>query len=53
MIGGFFGCVGEIERIADVDAAALERFRAHGTVVGVWKRRAMGGQDMEAEEEEG
>jgi hypothetical protein len=43
------GCVGKIERVADFDAAAPERFRAHGDVVSARKRRlAMGGGAVRA-----
>jgi len=38
VIGGCFGCVGKIERVVDFDAAAPERFRAHGDVVSAQKK---------------
>jgi len=53
VIGGCFGCVGKIERVADFVAAAPGGFRAHGDVVSARKRRvAMGGGDMDVEEDE-
>ena len=52
VIGGCFGCVGKIERVADFDAAAREGF-AHGDVVSARKRVATGGGgDMNGEEDE-
>jgi len=52
VIGGCFGCVGKIERVADFDAAAREGF-AHGDVVSARKRRVgMGNRDMDGEEDE-
>ena len=53
VIGGCFGCVGKVERVVDFDAAAPERFRAHGDVVSAQKRRVgMGNRDMDGEEDE-
>jgi len=52
VVGGCFGGVGKIERVVDFNAAAPERFRAHGDVVSARKRVAMGGVDMDGEEGE-
>ena len=38
VIGDCFGCVGKVERVVDFDAAAPERFRAHGDVVSAQKK---------------
>jgi hypothetical protein len=52
VLGGCFGCAGKIERVADFDDAARGGFRAHGDVVSARKRVAMGGGDMDGEEDE-
>ena len=54
VIGGLYGRVVEVEGIADIDAAALERLRANRTVIGGRERRrdGMGGRDMDMDGEE-